>query len=73
MKRTAPRVIGTSRSILLVALMANAGLVAIGLLAFRALLPPPPVSLLTNTYHTDDDDDGIYYVQRSSLFPQGTP
>jgi hypothetical protein len=64
MKRAALRVIGINRSILLFALLLGAGLVAIGLWAFRALLPPPPVSLLTGTYHADDG--GIYYVQRAS-------
>jgi hypothetical protein len=63
MKRVAPRVIGTSRSILFVALMAIAGLVAIGLWAFRASLPPPPPAL-TGTYR--GGDGSIYYVQRSS-------
>jgi hypothetical protein len=64
MKRAALRVIGISRSVLLFALLLAAGLVAIGLWAFRVLLPPPPASELTGTYHADDG--GIYYVQRSS-------
>src|SRR4051794_24324958 len=64
MKRPALRFIGTSRSILLFAFILITGLVAIGLWAFRALLPPPPVPVLTGTYRADDG--GIYYVQRSS-------
>ena len=64
MKRAALRVIGISRSVLLFTLLLAAGLVAIGLWAFRVLLPPPPVSELTGTYHANDG--GIYYVQRSS-------
>src|SRR5438105_1915106 len=64
MKRAALRVIGISRSVLPFTLLLAAGLVAIGLWAFRTLLAPPPVSLLTGTYHADDG--GIYYVQRSS-------
>jgi len=63
MKRAALRFVGTSRSILLFAFMLVAGLVAIGLWAFRALQPPPPVPVLTGTYRADDG--GIYYVQRS--------
>lgn len=63
MKRAPLRFIGTSRYILLFALLLAAGLVAIGLWAFRASLPPPP-PVLTGTYH--GDDGSIYYVQRSS-------
>jgi hypothetical protein len=65
MKRVTLHFTGASRSILLFAFMLVAGLVAIGLWAFRVILPPPPVSELTGTYYTDHGD-GIYYVQRSS-------
>jgi hypothetical protein len=63
MKRSVLRFIGASRTILLSALLLAAGLVAIGLWAFRASLPPPP-PVLTGTYL--GDDGSIYYVQRSS-------
>jgi len=66
MKRAAPLFTATSRSVLVFAFMLIAGLVAIGIWAFRASLPPrPPV--LTGTYRADDG--GIYYVQRSSNNP----
>jgi hypothetical protein len=57
------RILGSRRGFLLAAIIATA-LTAIGLWAFRALLPPPPpMPVLTGTYMADDG--GIYYVQQS--------